>query len=54
VRAERCEIPREYRRRFADAGRRGKHYPPEEKAGILRLLLEKEPISKLCDELGLV
>ena|SRR5690349_9687538 len=31
-----------------------KHYPPEEKVGILRRhLLEKEPISKLCDELGL-
>ena len=31
-----------------------KHYSPEEKAAILRRhLLEKEPISKLCDELGL-
>ena len=31
-----------------------KHYTPEEKVGILRRhLLEKEPISKLCDELGL-
>lgn len=31
-----------------------KHYPPEEKVAILRRhLLEKEPISKLCDELGL-
>jgi transposase len=31
-----------------------KHYAGEEKAGILRQhLLEKEPISKLCDELGL-
>ena len=31
-----------------------KHYSPEEKVGILRRhLLEKEPISKLCDELGL-
>jgi transposase-like protein len=31
-----------------------KHYTPEEKAAILRgILLEKEPISKLCDELGL-
>jgi transposase-like protein len=31
-----------------------KHYPPEEKVVILRRhLLEKEPISKLCDELGL-
>ena len=30
------------------------HYTPEEKVGILRRhLLEKEPISKLCDELGL-
>jgi len=30
------------------------HYTPEEKAGILRRhLLENEPISKLCDELGL-
>jgi transposase-like protein len=31
-----------------------KHYSPEEKVAILRrLLLENEPISKLCDELGL-
>jgi transposase-like protein len=31
-----------------------KHYAPEEKVAILRRhLLEKEPISKLCDELGL-
>src|SRR5215471_1811250 len=31
-----------------------KHYPPEEKVAILRRhLREKEPISKLCDELGL-
>ena len=31
-----------------------RHYSPEEKVAILRrLLLEKEPISKLCDELGL-
>jgi transposase-like protein len=31
-----------------------KHYTPEEKVVILRRhLLEKEPISKLCDELGL-
>ena len=31
-----------------------KHYTPEEKVAILRHhLLEKEPISKLCDELGL-
>ena len=31
-----------------------KHYTPEEKVAILRRhLLEKEPISKLCDELGL-
>jgi transposase-like protein len=31
-----------------------KHYTPEEKVGIPRRhLLEKEPISKLCDELGL-
>jgi transposase-like protein len=31
-----------------------KHYSPEEKVSILRRhLLEKEPISKLCDELGL-
>ena len=31
-----------------------KHYGPEEKVAILkRHLLEKEPISKLCDEVGL-
>jgi transposase-like protein len=31
-----------------------KHYTPEEKVAILRRhLLEKEPISKLCDEVGL-
>jgi len=31
-----------------------KHYTPEEKIVVLRRhLLEKEPISKLCDELGL-
>jgi transposase-like protein len=31
-----------------------KHYTGEEKVGILRRhLLEKEPISTLCDELGL-
>jgi transposase-like protein len=31
-----------------------KHYTPEEKVATLRRhLLEKEPISKLCDELGL-
>ena len=31
-----------------------KHYAPEEKVAILmRHLLEKEPISKLCDEVGL-
>ena len=31
-----------------------KHYTSEEKVAILRRhLLEKEPISKLCDELGL-
>jgi len=30
-----------------------KHYTPEEKVAVLRRhLLEKEPISKLCDELG--
>ncbi len=30
-----------------------KHYTPEEKVAILRRhLLEKEPISKLCDEMG--
>jgi transposase InsO family protein len=32
-----------------------KHYAPEEKVAILRRhLLDKEPISKLCDELGLL
>ena len=31
-----------------------KHYAPQEKVAILRRhLLEKEPISKLCDEVGL-
>ena len=31
-----------------------KHYRPEEKVAVLRRhLLEKEAISKLCDELGL-
>jgi transposase len=31
-----------------------KHYTPEEKVAILRRhLLDKEPISKLCDELAL-
>ena len=31
-----------------------KHYTPGEKVAILRRhLLEKEPISKLCDECGL-
>ena len=31
-----------------------KHYTPEEKVAILRQhLLKKEPISTLCDELGL-
>ena len=31
-----------------------KHYTPEEKLAILRRhLLDKEPISKVCDELGL-
>jgi transposase len=31
-----------------------KHYTPQEKVAILRRhLLDKEPISKLCDELGL-
>ena len=31
-----------------------KQYAPEEKVAILkRHLLEKEPISKLCDEVGL-
>jgi len=30
------------------------HYTPEEKVAILRRhLLEQEPISKICDELGL-
>jgi transposase-like protein len=30
-----------------------KHYTPEEKVAILRRhLLDKEPISKLCDERG--
>jgi len=30
-----------------------KHHTPEEKVATLRRhLLEKEPISKLCDELG--
>src|SRR5690242_334136 len=34
--------------------KRRKHYAPEEKVAILRRhLLEKEPISKLCDEVGL-
>ena len=34
--------------------RHRKHYTVEEKVSILRRhLLEKEPISKLCDELGL-
>ena len=34
--------------------KRRKHYTPEEKVAILRRhLLENEPISKLCDELGL-
>ena len=34
--------------------RERKHYTAEEKVAILRRhLLEKEPISKLCDELGL-
>jgi transposase len=34
--------------------KRRKHHSPEEKVGILRRhLLEKEPISTLCDELGL-
>ena len=32
---------------------RRKHYTPEEKVAILRRhLLEQEPISNLCDELG--
>jgi transposase len=31
-----------------------KHYTPEEKVAILRRhLLDKDPISQLCDELGL-
>jgi hypothetical protein len=30
-----------------------KHYTPEEKVATLRHPLEKEPISKLCDEVGL-
>jgi transposase-like protein len=31
-----------------------KHYTPEEKVAVLRRhLLEKEPISNLCDEFGL-
>ncbi len=31
-----------------------KHYMPEEKVAILRRhLLDKEPVSKLCDEMGL-
>ena len=31
-----------------------KHYTPEEKVAILRRhLLDKEPVSKLCDEIGL-
>jgi transposase len=34
--------------------RQRKHYSPEEKVATLRrYLIEKEPISKLCDELGL-
>ena len=34
--------------------KRRKHYTPEEKVAILRRhLLDKEPISKLCDELDL-
>src|SRR5580692_405665 len=34
--------------------KRRKHYTPDEKVVILRRhLVEKEPISKLCDELGL-
>jgi hypothetical protein len=34
--------------------RKQKHYTPGEKVAILsRHLLDKEPISKLCDELGL-
>ena len=31
-----------------------KHYTPDEKVAILRRhLLDKEPVSKLCDEIGL-
>jgi transposase-like protein len=31
-----------------------KHYTPEEKVAILRRhLLDQEPVSKLCDEMGL-
>ncbi len=31
-----------------------KHYTPEEKVAILRRhLLEKEPVSKLCEQMGL-
>jgi transposase len=31
-----------------------KHYTPEEKVAILRRhLLDREPVSKLCDEMGL-
>jgi transposase len=31
-----------------------KHYTPEEKVTILRRhLLDQEPVSKLCDEMGL-
>ena len=30
-----------------------KHYTPEENGILRRHLLDKEPISKLCDELGL-
>lgn len=30
-----------------------KHYAPEEVAILRRHLVEKEPISKLCDDLGL-
>ena len=34
--------------------RQRKHYSPEQKVAILRRhLLDKEPISKLCDELDL-
>jgi transposase-like protein len=33
--------------------KQGKHYTPEEKAAILRRhLVERMPISDLCDELG--